>query len=103
VELLDAEELQANQLLIEYDTKYAYTDNKERKCYNFDDLPKTGKLIQLVFLGGNGIPFCTIRSQKGYMGLDKYSYYVDKIGQEFEIVIQEDRDAEKKDIQKNQA
>ena len=88
VELLDAKEVQKNEDLLEYDTKYSYTDDMERQWYNFYDLPKSGKLVQLIFLGNKGIPFCTLRPDHH----GKFSYYTDKIGQEFEIVVQEVRD-----------
>ena len=99
VEVLDAKDVQANKDLIEYDTKYVKNVNV---CYdetNFDydyyPLPRSGNLIQLVFIGNKGIPFCTIRPAFGrllYLGKPKIEYYRDKIGQEFEIAIQEVRD-----------
>lgn len=58
------------------------------KCQKGDygnyDVP-AGKLLQLVFLGENRIPFCTLRRWTG----KKEKYYRDLIRQEFEIDIQE--------------
>ena len=49
---------------------------------------KPGNYIQLVFCGDEGIPFCTLRSDKpalnGMKG--KYEYYYDLVGEQFEIV-----------------
>ncbi len=98
VELLKAEEVHANRDLIEYDTKYIKNINicYDATVFDYDYflLPKSGSLIQLVFLGDKGIPFCTIRTRYGYdrqkkEKTDKYSYYKSKIGQEFEIEIKE--------------
>ena len=50
-------------------------DIKEHRHY---PLPKSGELIQLVFLGDKGIPFCTLRSTYSKMG-NKIEYYKSKI------------------------
>lgn len=65
-----------NPILREYDTKFA------EGCYY--ELPK-GKVIQLIFLGDNGIPFCTIRRFTD----DKWGYYTHEIGRNFTIEITE--------------
>jgi len=79
VELLDAKEVQKNEDLLDYDTKYIYNEFRD---YDYYLLPKSGNLVQLIFLGDKGIPFCTLRPDHH----GKFSYYKDKIGQEFEIV-----------------
>jgi hypothetical protein len=98
IRLLPAKDVQNNPDLLEYDTKYIdkrdYTgfEYKEvlEKVERFDyyQLPKSGNLIQLVFLGNKGIPFCTLRPEYSKMG-NKLEYYKSKIGQEFEIVVKE--------------
>ena len=62
VELVERERLHKD--LLEYDTR---TGDLNEPYYK---LPK-GTLIQLVFLGDKGIPFCTLRR---YVGA-KYNYY----------------------------
>jgi len=88
VKCLEAKDVQANKELLEYDTRY----NDTIWLYAYYPLPKTGKLIQLIFLGNKGIPFCTIRSRFRYnretkKQEDKSIYYNDKIGEYFDIVI----------------
>ncbi len=46
------------------------------------ELPKYGKVLQLIFIGNYDIPFCTLRSDKP----GKLNYYNKQIGREFEIV-----------------
>lgn len=58
--------------LIEYDTK-----NSKGEYY---PLPKTN-LIHLTFIGNKLIPFCTLRRHT----TQKFSYYKNKIGEEFII------------------
>jgi len=60
--------------LIEYDTKTEKGTHYE--------LPN-GKLIQLVFLGNKGIPFCTLRR----FTETKLEYYKDLLGEVFEVKI----------------
>ena len=60
--------------LIVYDTK---TETGE-----FYPLPHTN-LIHLTFIGDKLIPFCTIRRHTN----QKFSYYKNLIGKEFEIVL----------------
>jgi len=62
--------------LIEYDTK-----TSGGKYYK---LPQTGFLIQLIFWGNKGIPFCTLRRHTPR----KEEYYRSKIGQRFELIKQ---------------
>lgn len=59
--------------LVDYDT---ITSNGE-----YYELPKTGKLIQLVFLGDKGIPFCTLRRYTP----EKLHYYVNAVSKGFNI------------------
>jgi hypothetical protein len=61
---------------LEYDTK-----TKEGEYY---PLPDT-KLIILYFEGDKRIPFCTTRR----FTQEKYDYYADLVGSEFNIVIEE--------------
>lgn len=60
--------------LLEYDTKTA-----SGKYYPLPD----GQLLQLVFLGNLGIPFCTLRRAT----LEKMRYYSSNIGEDFDIII----------------
>jgi hypothetical protein len=90
VTILDTKELSSD--LVEYDTRYSTEKSIEMQDREFDDyfpLPKSGELVQLTFIGNKRIPFCTIRSRRGRYG-DKFEYYKERIGQEFEIVIQKD-------------
>ena len=61
-----------NDFLIEYDTK-----NSKGEYYK---LPK-GTLLQLIFIGDNDIPFCTLRKYTP----KKYDYYIGSIGNIFAI------------------
>lgn len=70
-----------SRALIEYDTR---TCNGGRY-----DL-RRGRYVLLLFLGDKGIPFTTIRSRIGMYGRDKWKYYNEHIGEEFEIVVKED-------------
>jgi hypothetical protein len=91
VTILNSKDLHPD--LVEYDTKF--TDEGDYDDYHTDfegdiehrhyPLPE-GELVQLTFIGNKRIPFCTIRSRRGRYG-DKFEYYKDRIGQEFEIVI----------------
>lgn len=74
IKVLDYNELHKD--LIEYDTSYESDGKKD-----YYPLPRT-KLIQLVFLGNKGIPFCTIRRYTE----TKYSYYLDQLREEFKII-----------------
>jgi hypothetical protein len=78
-----------NFLLWEYDTKYF-----KKYPINTVDYYQlgTGEHLQLIFLGNLGIPFCTIRPRYGKLG-DKKDYCDSKIGELFEIVIEELEDA----------
>lgn len=76
--LLDAKGVSINKDLIEYDTKYE--DKGKTKYY---ELPKEGKLIQLIFVGEKDIPFCTLRS---YNEL-KWNYYQGQIGKVLDIKV----------------
>lgn len=83
VKVLIAKEVQVNKVLLEYDTKYLGI-KEEIKYYI---LPRSGKLVQLIFLGNMGIPFCTIRSM--YNGkYNKLDYYRENIGQVFDFNIE---------------
>ena len=98
VVLLDAKTL--NDDLVEYDTRYIpatlvdscacelHTDYLGDKEHCHYPLPKRGELVQLIFLGNKGIPFCTIRTRKGRYG-DKYEYYKPLIGEWFDVVVKE--------------
>lgn len=57
---------------IEYDTK-----SDDGTYYNLS----SGMLIQLVFIGNKGIPFCTIRRWTP----GKANYYAEQLGKDFEI------------------
>lgn len=63
--------------LIEYDIK--------KSDGSYYPLPK-GTVIQLVFLGDKGIPFCTIRR----FTPNKFSYYVGLVGEDLKIQIMEE-------------
>jgi len=103
VVLLDAKTL--NDDLVEYDTKYfpatladscgceLHTNfpGDEEHCHY--PLPK-GELIQLIFVGDKGIPFCTIRTRYRYdrgknQKVDKCDYYSPLIGEWFDVVVKE--------------
>jgi len=79
----EAKTVQKNTSLIEYDTTYS-DSNGNRLHY---ELPKKGKLIQLVFMGNLGIPFCTLRKYTP----EKFEYYRSKFGENFKIVINENK------------
>ncbi len=70
--VLKIDSCEFNEDLIEYDTK-----NCEGNYYPL----KTGKYIQLIFLGNKRIPFCTIRSYNS----DKFRYYISLLNQKFRI------------------
>ena len=63
--------------LKEYDT--SWHDDVDSGYYPLLE----GNKIQLIFLGDKGIPFCTIRR----FTEEKYTYYLDKRGQNFNIKI----------------
>lgn len=87
VRIFDAQAVQINKDLIEYDTKYIIEEENEIEegVYDYYPLPKEGRLIQLIFIGDKDIPFCTLRRH-----IDrKMEYYLSKIGEIFEIVIEE--------------
>ena len=65
--------------LLEYDT--TATDGTRYEI-------KPGNYIQLVFCGEEGIPFCTIRSDRPALNgmKSKFDFYNEKVGEEFEIV-----------------
>lgn len=79
VKIILAEVIQANKKLLNYDTKFITRDLLEE----YYPLPKSGHLLQLVFLGDEGIPFCTIRT----MTPEKYKYYSSAVGKEFSIIL----------------
>jgi hypothetical protein len=80
VRIVDA--LTLHSKLVNYDTKYSSPDIN---CYQFYPLPKFGLLLQLIFVGNYGIPFCTLRRHTP----QKEEYYRGAIGRTFEIVIKE--------------
>ena len=73
VRILDAQAVAINKRLIEYDTK--------KSDGTYYPLPKTGKLIQLVFIGDYDIPFCTLRRHTD----KKYLYYMSLKGEILEV------------------
>lgn len=81
-ELLAVKEIEINENtnkdLIEYDTKAI-----DGSYYEL----KKGKYLQLIFLGNKNIPFCTIRSKYSSY-VNKTEYYKSKIGEIFDIVIE---------------
>lgn len=81
-ELLSVKEIEINENtnkdLIEYDTKAI-----DGSYYEL----KKGKYLQLIFLGNKNIPFCIIRSKYGSY-VNKTEYYKNKIGEIFDIVIE---------------
>jgi hypothetical protein len=92
VRLLDCQGVAINKVLLEYDTYW----NNEWGCAwlqelelerpdGYYELPKTGKLIQLVFLGDRDIPFCTLRR----FTPEKFEYYRNLARQVFEVIIDE--------------
>jgi len=66
-----------NEHLKQYDTKTV-----DEKYY---PLPNTD-LIQLIFIGNFDIPFCTLRRYTE----EKYRYYNESVGEEFNIVFPSD-------------
>jgi hypothetical protein len=72
----DKYEIELGSKLSEYDTK--------KSDGTYYPLPM-GVLIQLVFLGSEGIPFCTLR--RFYPR--KFDYYSSKIGEWFKIEVRE--------------
>ncbi len=79
--------------LIEYDTKYSepvilQPSGAKSKIFKYYPLPKT-QLIQLVFLGDKGIPFCTLRRYEP----KKYEYYssLGKSKTFFDVVVEEQK------------
>ena len=72
IRILDAQAVQMNKDLIEYDTNTDYYP-----------LPTEGKLIQLIFIGNKDIPFCTLRRYTP----EKIRYYTKNINELFEVVI----------------
>lgn len=81
VRIIDAQAISINKQLIEYDTKYLVRESPP--LYGYYQLPKIGKLIQLIFIGNFDIPFCTLRR---YIP-DKYEFYKGKIGSVFNVVV----------------
>ena len=76
-QLIHVRRLEASNLhedLIEYDTR---TSTGE-----YYALPK-GLLLQLVFMGDKGIPFCTLRRHTP----DKEAYYRASVGMMFEVKV----------------
>ncbi len=84
VRKLNAKNVQNNQELLEYDTLYYVMERSGEMGLRTYNLPKTGWLIQLIFLGNLGIPFSTLRDYSR----DKWLYYQENIGEMFEIVIE---------------
>lgn len=85
VRIIDAQAVAKNKDLIEYDTKY-YKENPTvaDSPFGYYPLPKTGKLIQLVFIGDKDIPFCTLRRHTE----EKYKYYNSLIGKIIDVVME---------------
>ena len=48
-----------------------------------------GDYVQLIFIGNLRIPFCTIRAKTNSRGVDKEAYYNSKVGEVFEIIVEE--------------
>jgi len=63
-------------MLIEYDTKDINKD--------YYPLPKSGFLLQLIFIGEYDIPFCTLRRYTE----EKKHYYQSRIGLTFNISVE---------------
>lgn len=74
--LLHAKEL-SNELK-GYDTLYQ-AENK----VGYYRLPENGMLIQLIFIGNFGIPFCTLRRYTK----EKLDHYKKNVGNEFDMVM----------------
>lgn len=81
VRILDAQAVDINNTLKEYDTLWEKLNPDGSKTIGYYALPKEGKLIQLIFIGDKDIPFCTIRSYN----IGKYEFYIHNVGQIFEI------------------
>jgi hypothetical protein len=79
VQILTADYVQNNKALLQYDTLYI-TDLD----VGYYQLPKQGKLIQLIFVGDNQIPFCTLRRYT----TEKHRYYMANIKCIFEVVVE---------------
>lgn len=79
VRILNAEEVQKNKDLLEYDTRY-FVNEIDSGYYA---IPKEGKLLQLIFIGEKEIPFCTLRRHTS----EKEQYYRDKVSKIFNLVI----------------
>jgi hypothetical protein len=78
IRILDAGLVQTNLELLHYDTVYHDED-----YWGYYDLSSEGDLIQLIFIGNYDIPFCTLRRHTK----QKYDYYRNLLGQEFEIEV----------------
>jgi hypothetical protein len=89
VRMIDAQAVAINKDLIEYDTKYIFNERYDHhgEVQDYDEayyeLPKEGKLIQLIFIGNKQIPFCTLRRYTK----EKYEYYQHNIGEIFDVVV----------------
>ena len=70
--------------LREYDTAYYPPDDSAKPVMSYYDLPH-GLLLQLIFIGNKGIPFCTIRRYTR----QKYEYYLKNIRKFFFVEIHE--------------
>jgi len=92
VKILDADKLHPD--LVDYDTKYVLLEknNPFREFiylpFGFYPLPKSGLLLQLIFVGDKGIPFCTLRRSTP----QKQIYYYNSVGKMFDIGVQEKDD-----------
>jgi hypothetical protein len=98
VEVVDAAHLDPE--LVEYDTRYRGDRYREAEVvdedncgvgrhgyrYSYYKLPKSGNLLQLVFLGNKGIPFCTLRRYSN----SEEAYYRTNIEEVFDIVVEEE-------------
>ena len=73
------------EALLRYDTRYPDMRSGGSSYYEL----KPGDYVLLLFLGNAG-PFTTIRPLNGRYG-NKLEYYSTRIGEEFRIVIEEDR------------
>lgn len=83
VSVIRAETLWGNEDLIHYDTGFRNHQGKEE----YSILPKTGLLIELVFLGEREIPFISFR----HFTDENLRFYQFNVGRKFEIKIEKIR------------
>jgi hypothetical protein len=85
ISVWDSKDVNKNRKLLEYDTRYIREVSPTHTKAEYYPLPNEGKLLQLIFLGDEGIPFCTFRPYTD----KKHQYYTERLGTDFDIKISE--------------